>query len=158
MAKDRLTIWALDNLGSEPHKNCVWDQVLFVRGRLASILARTYEQYYDLWDVVGTHRSKSLNCPVFHAKLEKDGLKIWMRYNFYNWNVSIESERPITCDFIDSFSDDNYNYCYCEGMADKKFGTYNNSNTKFTVCIDHDYDLYTFFRVIRKHLGIKKED
>jgi len=152
--RDRLTAWALENLSEN---SPAWSQVMFARDHVASILSRKYEQYRNFWDVVGTHRSKSIILPVFHANLEKDGLRIWMRNNFHDWNISIDSDHPITCDFPDVFSDDNYHYCFCQGMEDHKFGTHTENNQKFTVSIADDYEVYTFFRAIRKHLGIEKE-
>lgn len=157
--KERLTQWALDNSKTKDYVDGFWPQVMFVRGKVASLLARTYEQYRDLVAVVGTHRSKSINCPIFFIDLPKEKVKIWMRYNFYNWNVSVEADMPITCDFLDTFNDDaGYGYCYCEGMEDKKFEPYCKDKRKFTVCIDNDYELYTFFKAMRKFLEIKMED
>jgi hypothetical protein len=104
--------------------------------------------------VVGTHTSKSILCPVYYIEL-RDGVRIWMRYNFFNWNVSIDSDQPITCDFLGVLS--NYGYCYCEGMDDK-FDEYTNNNKKFTVCVDNHYDLYVFFRVLKQFFKIKPED
>lgn len=153
---DRLTTWALAHTTSSDYSEAFWSQVMFVRDKVSGLFARTYEEYRDLVDVVSTHCSRSVTCPVYFIDLPKDGVRIWMRYNFYNWNVSVESERPITCDFLDTFEDDG-TYCFCEGMTDKKFGTHKENNKKFTVCIDTDYELYTFFKTFRKFFGIKKE-
>lgn len=159
--KERLQKWANEHAPGDEMlwKNAYWSQIMFVRDKVAGVLARTYEEYRDLVDVVNTHRSKSITCPVYFIDLPKDGVRIWMRYNYYDWNISVESERPITCDFLDTFNDEvGYGYCFCQGMEDKKFGPYKDSNKKFTVCIGDDYEVYTFFRALRKFLGIKKED
>ena len=75
-------------------KEAFWDQIIFVRDRVAGILARTYDEYRNLVCVIGTHTSKSIKCPVYRIHLDlkppAGGVDITMRYNFYNWNISIE--------------------------------------------------------------------
>ena len=157
----RLQKWANAHAPDEKMlwKSAYWDQIIFIRDSISGLLSRTYKEYKDLVDVTNTHRSKSIECPVYFIDLKRENVKIWMRYNYYDWNISIESEKPINCDFIGTFNDESgYGYCFCQGMEDKKFGMYKDNNRKFTVCIGSDYDLYTFFRVLRNHLGIKKED
>lgn len=158
--KRRLQAWANDNAPSDEMlwKEAYWDQIIFVRDQIAWLLARNYEEFQDLVAVSGTHRSKSIECPVYFLDLKQDGVRIWMRYNYYDWNISIESERPITCDFLDTFHDGDYTYCFCQGMEDKKFQPYKDNNKKFTVCIGDKYNVYTFLKCLKKFLGIKRED
>jgi len=156
-----LQLWAMAHKPSDEMlwKDVYWKQIIFVRDYIANLLSRSHEEFcYMLPDVAGEHTSKSIKCPVYFFDLKRDGVKIWMRYNFYDWNISVQSEKPITCDFLDVFSDENYGYCFCQGMEDKKFNLYRENNQKFTVCVFNKYDVYTFFRVLRRFLGIKKED
>jgi hypothetical protein len=132
-----------------------WDQIFFVRDRIARVLASTYEEFVKLVDVDGDHISKSVKLPVYFIHLKEHGIRIWMRNNFHNWNVSIISDKPLTCNFLNSFSDKNdYGYCFCEGMEDKKFSRYTDNKRKFTVCIGDSYDVYVFFRVLAQFLRI----
>lgn len=158
--KRRLQAWANAHTPSDEMlwKSSYWDQIIFVRDQIASMLARSYEEYKDLVDVSGEHTSKSITCPVYFIDLKDYGVRIWMRYNYYDWNVSVESERHITCDFLDTFSDNDYSYCFCQGMEDKKFSTYKDNDKKFTVCIGDKYNVYTFLKCLKKFLGIKRED
>jgi hypothetical protein len=157
-----LQLWAMAHQPDEEMrwKDAFWEQIMFVRDQIASLLSRSYEEFgHTLPDVAGEHTSKSIKCPVYYLDLKRDGVKVWMRYNFYDWNISIQSEQPITCDFLGVFDDDpEVDYRFCQGMEDKKFGYYRENNKQFTVYIASDYDVYTFFRVLRKFLGIKKED
>ena len=139
-------------------KDSFWSQINLVRDRIAGILARTYNEYRSFVTVIGTHNSKSIKCPVYRIHMEQDGIDITMRYNFYNWNVSIESDNPITCDFLGVASDGDYDYCFCEGMEKYKYDKMADSKHKFTVCIHDHYSLYVFFWVLRSHLGIKMEN
>jgi hypothetical protein len=132
-----------------------WDQIVFVRDRVARILSSTYEEFVKLVDVDGDHTSKGIKLPVYFINLKEYGIRIWMRNNFHNWNVSVISDRPLTCNFLNSFSDKNdYDYCFCEGMEDKKFSRYMHNKRQFTVCVGDNYDMYVFFRALAKFLSI----
>ena len=157
MKQSKLQIWANEH---EPRdemiwKKAYWNQIIFVRDQIAGLLSSSYEEYNDLVDVVGSHHSKSIECPVYYLYLKDFGVHIWMRYNFHDWNISIESNKPIECDFLDTFDDCCYRYCFCQGMENKKFGPYESNHARFTVCIHNHYDLYTFFRCLKSFLGIK---
>ncbi len=132
--------------------NSFWDQTKFIRDQLDALFVEQDEQRYGLVTVVSTHLSKSIVLPVY--RIDLNGVLLTMRDNFYNWNVSVESDQAITCDFLDCF-DDSGGYTFCEGMEDWKYSRYSESRHKFTVCIGSKYDLYVFCRVLRKFLGIK---
>lgn len=132
-----------------------WNQIAFVRDKVASLLSSTYDEFTKLVNVDGNHTSKSIKLPVYFINLREHGIRIWMRNNFHDWNVSIMSDRPLTCNFLNVFSDKSgYGYCFCQGMEDKKFGQYNDNNCQFTVCIADNYDMYVFFRVLAQFLKI----
>jgi hypothetical protein len=162
--ESRLQKWWLENQPSEEmlYKEGFKDQIIFVRDTLSSILARTYDEYKDLWDVPSTHRSKSVILPVYHTILkDPKGLKtleVWMRNNFYNWNVSVNGNFSLdTIEFYNCF-DDSGGYTFCEGMEEWKFGKFSEDISKFTICVNNDYDLYFFFRIIKKVLKINPTD
>lgn len=140
-------------------KDAFWEQISFMRSCVGALLAHNGEEYRELVQVVGTHTSKSIVCPIYYIHLEKEKIDIWMRYNFYNWNVTIHSRlKAIDCDFLGVVDDRNYGYCFCEGMEQWKEGPMSNSKFKFTVHISNHYECYVFFRVLRKHLGIKLDE
>ena len=95
------------------------------------------ENAWEAIEVYSTHRSKSINLPVFYFKIGE--AKIWMRDNFYDLNVSVDSPKPVMGDMSSIFSDDAYGYCYAQGMEDKKFSPYKENNQRFTVCLNN-YD------------------
>ena len=55
-----------------------------------------YDDYKDsvAW-VVSTHRSKSITLPVVSYERPDLGLQFVVRDNFYNWKLSVISEKPI---------------------------------------------------------------
>lgn len=101
-----VTAWIRVN---EPDENLIYakglgDQVCFVRDRLCQLLRSTYEEWRDNPPlVISTHYSKSVKLPVFQINLEKYGIEMVLRYNFYDWKISVKSDKPrisITWDFL----------------------------------------------------------
>ena len=102
---------------------------------------------------VSTHMSKSVLLPVMEINLKSVGVKILLRNNFYDWNISIESEKDIDCDFKDIFTDDDYKHCFCQGFPEERiYGKYEENHKKFTICIGYDYKLYTFMWLLADYL------
>lgn len=103
--------------------------------------SKAYEDFQPM--VISTHRSKSVLLPVMEINLKSVGVKFVFRDNFYNCNVTVESENDIDCDFKETFTDENYHYCYCEGIPkDRIHGMYKDNHKKFTCCINNDYELF----------------
>lgn len=140
-------------------KEPFWNQVMFMRDRVASLFARNYEQFKNMVRVVSTHTSKSIKCPVYYIQLD-EGVKIWARHNFFNWNISVDaraSGRDIDCDFLGVADDRNYDYCFCEGMEEQKFDPREKDKRRFTVEVNDHYEAYVFFRAIKQLFGILPE-
>lgn len=158
-----VTAWIRVN---EPDENLIYakglgEQVCFVRDELCQLLMPTYEEWRDnLPLVISTHYSKSVKLPVFQINLKKYGIEMVLRYNFYDWKISVKSEKPLDFDFMELFNPtDKISYLYCEGFPkDKVYGSYNQSHSQFTIEIASHYDLYTFIFLLRNYLGIKKKD
>lgn len=53
--------------------------------------------------VISTHTSKSISLPVLELDRSDIGLRLIFRDNFYNWKMSVISEKPITVDFAGLF-------------------------------------------------------
>ena len=103
--------------------------------------------------VISTHVSKSVTLPVMEIELKSVGVKLVFRDNFHDWNISIESENDIECDFMGTFTDDDSHYRYCQGFPIEHIhGMYKNNHKKFTICIHTDYQLFTFMWLLRNHL------
>jgi hypothetical protein len=117
--------------------------------------------------VISTHTSKSIKLPVYC--IEIDGLKIILRNNFFNWKISVISDKEIIEDFsglfhmdppIDpDYTGDPLHHVYFEGFPkDLIFGYYNNSDkNKWSAEIHDDYRLYVTIFLILKSLGYVKD-
>ena len=158
-----VTAWIRVN---EPDENLIYakdlgDQVCFVRDRLCQLLRSTYEELRDNPPlVISTHYSKSVKLPVFQINLEKYGIEMVLRYDFYDWQISVKSDKPLDFDYMGLFNPtEEISYLYCEGFPrDKVYGSYEQSHSQFTIEIGSHYDLYTFIFLLKNYLGIKRED
>lgn len=135
-------------------------QVCFIRDDICGMLYPTYEKWRDNPPlVISTHMSKSVVLPVFQINLEKYGIEIILRYNFYNWKISVNSDKPLDFDYMGLFDPKEEISCsYCEGFPnDKVYGCYEQNHSKFTIEICSHYQVYTFIFLLKNYLGIKKE-
>lgn len=137
------------------------EQVCFVRDYLCELLNSNYEEMYENPPmVIGIHYSKSVKLPVYQINLEKYGIEIVLRYNFYDWKISIKSDKPLNFDYMGLFNPtEEIESHYCQGFPeDKVYGSYEQNHSQFTIEIESYYDLYTFIFLLKNYLGIKKED
>lgn len=56
-------------------------------------LCRMIDTLKVKWEIVGSHRSKSIELPV--VRLEFDGTKVYVRDNFNDVNVCVVADRPV---------------------------------------------------------------
>lgn len=121
----------------------------------------------DTVRVIGEHRSKSVRLPVFSISRPAHGLRLVMRYNFHDWNVSVVSERPVEMDVAGYgalFSEEDrkrfpagyrkgsyWGYLFFQGFPDEFwFGPYSESKTRFSLAPSSDYELYSFVRELSR--------
>ena len=176
MEKQRLNEWWMKN---EPDEKLIYrdrldDQCIFIRDRIMTGLfldictdfnkCKSFSRQNKIYVtfqpyIISTHYSKSVRLPVFELNLDKIGLKIILRDNFYDWCISVESENPI--DDIDWLGlVDPRKKGYFEGFPQERiYEPYyaDRNNKKFSIVLNTDYDLYTFMRIIRQY-SIKKFD
>lgn len=152
MERISLQEWANRNVPDEQlfSRGGYWKQIVFVRDNILRLLAPSYEEYTDICDnrtwVISTHMSKSVLLPVYRIELP-NGMAFTMRYNFYNWKVSVSSPRDIHTDFMGLFDPNGkYAYCYCEGFPEEYvYGSYAENKRQFTIELYDEYKLYNFF-------------
>ena len=169
------TTWLMAN---EPDERLIYkdgckNQVRFIRDTIYRELffdeeygevERYSDEYDEAFDnfvpmVVATHCSKSVILPVMELELKSVGVKILLRDNFYGWNVTVESEKDIECDFMDIVTDNHHEYCYCEGFPiGRQHGKYKDNHKAFTVYVQNNYKLFTFMWILRNYLYKNKKD
>ncbi len=76
-------------------------QIMFVRDTIVPVFGAglPYEQRENIATVISTHRSKSIELPVYQLKRPDKDLKVVLRNNFHDWKMSVLSDTPIEADF-----------------------------------------------------------
>lgn len=128
------------------YKKAGINQAIFVRDTLAGNLL-----HYVPVFAISTHMSKSVSLPVYGITM-RNGIKLIMRDNFYDWKVSVILPKPLPKNYLPTelFSnrEDIPDY-YLEGFHDEwAFKTYDpddDKQTKFTVEVRNKYDIYVLF-------------
>lgn len=145
------------------YKKAAERQIMDVRDSIARGLLRANAM------VISTHRSKSVVLPVYRIDRPDIGLSVVLRENFYNWKLSVLSERPIEANFdglfyttppVEPEYTGNYLHpVYFEGFpADLIFGYYEPSDKRrwSAELWGGDYALWTTLYLIRKALDDMK--
>ncbi len=128
-------------------------QTTFLEYHIMPLLfKKTDDQLKNPILVISTHRSKSVLLPVYQIKT--CFATFILRNNFYNWKVSVDSEVPLYFDTMDLFDiNEDVPEVYCEGFPNGLvFTSFSKSNKKFTFEVRDDYELYTFFYLLRNYL------
>lgn len=151
MEISKLQKWASSNIPDDRlyFKDGYWEQIAFVRDEIPELFCRDFEHYKEIqldMDVISTHTSKSVLLPVFDVKLPDD-IHLIMRYNFYNWKVSVVSKKEIIFYAGKLFKPDQRNpHYYCEGFpTGMVYGSYAENKSEFTIELSSGYySLYTY--------------
>lgn len=149
---EELQKWAENNKPEETllFKKEYYAQIKFVQGVIPRTLAKDYNDCIEIQKnirVISTHRSKSVTLPVFRVEL-KGGTAFTMRYNFYNWKISVSSPDVVKIDPTGIFDPNKHiNAVYCEGFPEQLvYGSYAENPLQFTIELPAGYyDIYNFF-------------
>ena len=140
------------------YKKGYWNQIVFIRDTIMNMVCKDYEEYVNNPVlVINTHKSKSIVLPVYQINLFDSKIKIVLRYNFYDWKISIDSDIDINVDFMGLFkSDEKINSVYCEGFKKEQvYDSYSNNKKQFTFEISDIYELYTFMFLLKNYVKNK---
>jgi hypothetical protein len=135
-------------LDTNPKESAV-KQMMFVRDRITSILAKEFEDYQKLSERVGiidSHQSRSIELPVLHLILN-DGTEITLRNNFHDWKVSVKAMRDVRGNFMGLFDENGEHHkVYCEGFpSEMVYGSYATNKRRFTISLGGNEALFAFF-------------
>lgn len=168
MEKERLEDWWNKNIPDEKliYRQGLTDQCVFIRDRIMIELflhictdIDKYKSFSKQWDkiydtfhpfVISKHTSKSVRLPVFELDLSRIGLKIVLRNNFYDWCISVESEKEVDCDWMGLI--DPKDKGFFEGFPnDRIYEPYyaDRNNKNFSVVLRNNYEVYTFMVILR---------
>jgi hypothetical protein len=165
MGWDRLTNCAVENEPSDEMywKKPFWNEFMIMRDNIIPLMfydtfEKTYKNQEEFQrhlnnhcEISGTHYSKSIKNPAITMTYNR--CTITMRYNFYDWNVSIINDFAL--DFPDKLFNKKTTDCFFQGFKEEYIihNAYNHNNQKFSCCIRDDYSLYTFMFLLKNQLG-----
>ena len=132
----KLQLWLEEH---EPADKMLWRKAWWNNNRFIrdDLLQKFFG--YD-YEIVGSHYSKSIECPVILVKYK--GVDIILQYNFYDWQIMIKSEKPLTLVDLDLFNA-NGDYFYYQGIPHEYcFKKYSETNNKEFAIDIHAYDDY----------------
>jgi hypothetical protein len=148
------------------YTNAGASQISWVRDQLATTFSTGlgHQACHDETAfVVSTHTSKSVRLPVY--LLERPGLKLYLRGNFYDWKLSVDSDKEINANFDGLFqtgppvepeyTGDPLHQVYFEGFSpDWIYDYYERSNKKrFSAELWNQSSLWTAAFLILRDLG-----
>jgi hypothetical protein len=115
-----------------------WRNNVFIRDRIVDLFNS------EEAEVIGTHFSKSIECPVI--KTIYKGVEIIWQYNFYDWQIMINSKKEIKLASLNLYKADG-DYFYYQGIPEEyQFKPYSKTNRhQFAINIYGDQlDVYAF--------------
>lgn len=171
--EEDLQAWFLRQRKETPdemyYKEASSSQILFVRDKLAAVLSvgLSIEEYKKFVTVISTHKSKSVKLPVYKFSRPDLGLTLFARNNFYNWKLSVISEKPLELDLDGlchttppiepDYSGNPLSPVYFEGFPEELvFGYYSQNKSKFSAEIYDDLHMWTVLFLIMRATGTMK--
>jgi hypothetical protein len=94
--------WFVAHLNQDPelyYFNAMKRQVMWVRDVLADVVGCTSKTTFS----ISEHRSKSVVLPVYLLERPDLDVRFYLRNNFHNWKLSVDSKRPICENFAGLF-------------------------------------------------------
>jgi len=168
---DKLQKWISEQVVEDKMlwKGAFGAQMQFIRDSLVPLMASglIWQEGKEIADVIATHRSKSIVLPVVEVTRADLGIRFTMRENFYNWKLSVLSERPVEVDFsglfhttppVDkSYTGDELASVYFEGFPENRiYRYYENDHRRFSAEIWGDRPMWTTVFLIMRSLGAIK--
>ena len=126
-----------------------WKRIIFIR---TTLLEEVFGYKYE---IIGTHYSKSIECPVILVKYRN--VEIVLQFNFYFWQVMVSSKRAIKLDCDLKLIHADYDYFYYQGIPENYcFKEYSETNNKkFAICIDDNLmHVYAFMIMLKTSIDV----
>lgn len=145
------------------YKGATESQVCFVGDTLPKAYCTNIDEYR--WanggegvQVIGGHRSKSCDLPVYGLDIPHLGVRAVLSDNFHGWVVSVETPKPVDLSmFVGRMSDKPCNPMYCSGFESRwVYGPPSLNPCVFTVEMWSQYDVYAMFLSIAHQLRATK--
>lgn len=135
---------------NEPEDNYIykktwWKNNMFIRDEIVNRLFSDKQA-----EVVGTHFSKSIECPVI--KTYYKGVEVLWQYNFYHWQIMIKSNKNLELKDLEYIGAD-ADYFFYQGIpTEYQFKPYSENNKKEFAISTHSnlFDVFAFAIELKK--------
>ncbi len=146
--------WTKAQNQGEAAKQSAWNQIDYVIRMVGLLMPLDYkdEDLNRTVKIINTHTSHGTILPVYSITLT-DGTVLTLRYNFYNWIVSVNAKRDVCADFMDIFDQKAEIIAVnCEGFPlTRVYNSYAKNKRQFTVELASNEQLYMFVWIFRYH-------
>lgn len=137
-------------------------QIEFVRDMLPTLITNrlhSFPEYVrDQMRVIAQIVTNGITVPIIEIT-HPSGLKFLVGFDFFTWAVTVESPKPISADFGDLFHQgDQVHWNQAEGFPEERiYPPYAENHSNFTVWLKNEYEVYTFFWIVGKALGLRNK-
>ena len=96
--------------------------------------------------------------PIYQFEIKEFGIKVTIKADGCDWIISIDSPKPLDYDFMELFdpSFKEYSFTKTDMPREYTFGSFEENKSKFTIQINSQYKVYTFFYLLKHYLNIRK--
>ena len=96
--------------------------------------------------------------PIYQFEVKEYGIKVTIKVDGHAWTISIDSQKPLDYDFMDLFDPTFKIYPITITDLPRKYtyGSFEENKSKFTIEINSQYKVYTFFYLLKHYLNIRK--
>lgn len=162
--------WLMDHKPREEMlwKSDFWNTYVFWRDRILPMFTdEFYKKNYDYKkvdkeidansDVVGEHWSKSILNPVM--RIVYKGVTIVFRYNFYDYEIAVISDKPIKLSMNHLFTSGGTSFFY-QGFPDeyKVRECYEDNKCMFIASVNDHYSFYTFMYLLQRQIHLNERN
>lgn len=162
--------WLMNNRPSEEmiYERAFFDTYVFWREKILEMFTdefykknrnynRVYKEINKNVEVVGTHMSKSIVHPVL--RIVYHGVTIVVRYNFYDYEIAVISDKPIYIPMEKLFYSKTGNFFY-QGFPEEYIikDKYEDNKCKFIAGLDNHYQFYTFMYLLQRQIYFNSKE
>lgn len=96
--------------------------------------------------------------PIYQFEIKEYGIKVILKADGHNWIISIDSPKPLDYDFMELFDPSYKEYPLTINDIPKEYAydSFEENKSKFTIEINSQYKVYTFFYLLKHYLNIRK--
>ncbi|MBR3281214.1 MAG: hypothetical protein IKI57_05215 [Clostridia bacterium] len=144
-----------DDIGKVPQGESIGEQATFIDH--ICWMMTTSQVTRNTPMVIALYQSSSGKKPIYQFEIKAVGIKVIIKADD-SWLISIDSPKPLDYDFMELF-DPYYKECPLtihDIPKEYAYDSFAENKSKFTIEINTQYNVYTFFYLLKHYLNIRK--